>query len=109
MASQVGDISLWELVRLINMLIVFRFLRIIPEIKLMALVASTLVDLVKNLRAFAGILLLNRLLNTPGSEQFKPNSFTFMNFENQIIGDMEYYFQAVGTTTPEAFLNAIAP
>ncbi|KAM9461501.1 two pore channel protein 2 isoform 1-T1 [Clarias gariepinus] len=58
MACQVGDISLWELVRLVNMLIVFRFLRIIPEIKLMALVASTLVDLVKNLRAFAGILLV---------------------------------------------------
>uniref|UniRef100_A0A8C6UVM0 Two pore segment channel 2 n=1 Tax=Neogobius melanostomus TaxID=47308 RepID=A0A8C6UVM0_9GOBI len=51
-------ISLWELMRLINMLIVFRFLRIIPDIKLMALVASTLVDLVKNLRAFAGILVV---------------------------------------------------
>ncbi|XP_043100639.1 two pore calcium channel protein 2 [Puntigrus tetrazona] len=50
--------ALWEMVRLINMLIVFRFLRIIPEIKLMAVVASTLVDLVKNLRAFAGILLV---------------------------------------------------
>ncbi|KTG07537.1 hypothetical protein cypCar_00003057 [Cyprinus carpio] len=49
---------LWEMVRLVNMLIVFRFLRIIPEIKLMAVVASTLVDLVKNLRAFAGILLV---------------------------------------------------
>ncbi|XP_037608085.1 two pore calcium channel protein 2 [Sebastes umbrosus] len=53
-----GVISLWEMVRLINMLIVFRFLRIIPDIKLMALVASTLLDLVKNLRAFAGILLV---------------------------------------------------
>lgn len=51
-------ISLWELVRMINMLIVFRFLRIIPDIKLMALVASTLMDLVKNLRAFAGILVV---------------------------------------------------
>ncbi|XP_059372836.1 two pore channel protein 2 [Carassius carassius] len=51
-------IVLWEMVRLVNMLIVFRFLRIIPEIKLMAVVASTLVDLVKNLRAFAGILLV---------------------------------------------------
>lgn len=26
-------LSLWEMVRLVNMLIVFRFLRIIPEIK----------------------------------------------------------------------------
>ncbi|XP_061526584.1 two pore channel protein 2 isoform X4 [Phycodurus eques] len=50
--------SLWEMVRFVNMLIVFRFLRIIPDIKLMALVASTLLDLVKNLRAFAGILVV---------------------------------------------------
>ncbi|KAG7467946.1 hypothetical protein MATL_G00137590 [Megalops atlanticus] len=53
-----GLLSLWEMVRLVNMLIVFRFLRIIPNIKLMALVASTLLDLVKNLRAFAGILVV---------------------------------------------------
>uniref|UniRef100_A0A665U8B3 Ion transport domain-containing protein n=1 Tax=Echeneis naucrates TaxID=173247 RepID=A0A665U8B3_ECHNA len=53
-----GAVSLWEMVRLVNMLIVFRFLRIIPDIKLMALVASTLLDLVKNLRAFAGILVM---------------------------------------------------
>ncbi|KAL2089257.1 hypothetical protein ACEWY4_016156 [Coilia grayii] len=53
-----GLMSLWEMVRLINMLIVFRFLRIIANIKLMALVASTLIDLVKNLRAFAGILVV---------------------------------------------------
>ncbi|KAM9409779.1 two pore channel protein 2 [Pholidichthys leucotaenia] len=51
-------LSLWEMVRLVNLLIVFRFLRIIPDIKLMALVASTLLDLVKNLRAFAGILVV---------------------------------------------------
>ncbi|KAL4622884.1 two pore calcium channel protein 2-like isoform X4 [Arapaima gigas] len=50
--------NLREMMRLANMLIVFRFLRIIPNIKLMALVASTLMDLVKNLRAFAGILLV---------------------------------------------------
>uniref|UniRef100_A0AAQ5X140 Two pore channel protein 2 n=1 Tax=Amphiprion ocellaris TaxID=80972 RepID=A0AAQ5X140_AMPOC len=56
--SSHGVMSLWEMVRLVNMLIVFRFLRIIPDIKLMALVASTLLDLVKNLRAFAGILVV---------------------------------------------------
>ncbi|XP_051919868.1 two pore channel protein 2 isoform X2 [Hippocampus zosterae] len=50
--------SLWEMVSFVNMLVVFRFLRIIPDIKLMALVASTLLDLVKNLRAFAGILVV---------------------------------------------------
>ncbi|TWW67002.1 Two pore calcium channel protein 2 [Takifugu flavidus] len=51
-------LSLWDMISFINMLIVFRFLRIIPNIKLMALVASTLLDLVKNLRAFAGILVV---------------------------------------------------
>ncbi|XP_043995201.1 two pore calcium channel protein 2 isoform X1 [Gambusia affinis] len=56
--SSRGVMSLWEMVRLVNILIVFRFLRIIPDIKLMALVASTLLDLVKNLRAFAGILVV---------------------------------------------------
>ncbi|XP_049573389.1 two pore channel protein 2 isoform X9 [Syngnathus scovelli] len=56
--SSQGMFSLREMVRFVNMLIVFRFLRIIPDIKLMALVASTLLDLVKNLRAFAGILVV---------------------------------------------------
>ncbi|XP_041844737.1 two pore calcium channel protein 2 [Melanotaenia boesemani] len=56
--STQSGISLWEMIRLVNMLIVFRLLRIIPDIKLMALVASTLLDLVKNLRAFAGILVV---------------------------------------------------
>ncbi|XP_019735401.1 two pore channel protein 2 isoform X2 [Hippocampus comes] len=56
--SSDGVFSLWEMVRFVNVLVVFRFLRIIPDIKLMALVASTLLDLVKNLRAFAGILVV---------------------------------------------------
>ncbi|KFQ94169.1 Two pore calcium channel protein 2, partial [Nipponia nippon] len=54
----VGLLSLWDMVRLVNMLIVFRFLRIIPNMKFMALVVTTLLDLVKNLRAFAGILVV---------------------------------------------------
>ncbi|NWX36099.1 TPC2 protein, partial [Notiomystis cincta] len=53
-----GLLSLWDMVRLANMLIVFRFLRIIPNMKFMALVVTTLLDLVKNLRAFAGILVV---------------------------------------------------
>ncbi|KAM8938887.1 two pore channel protein 2 isoform 3-T3 [Pelodytes ibericus] len=53
-----GLLPLWEMVRLVNMFIVFRFLRIIPNMKLMALVAGTVLDLVKNLRAFAGILVV---------------------------------------------------
>ncbi|XP_019332292.1 two pore channel protein 2 isoform X2 [Alligator mississippiensis] len=56
--EMMGLLSLWDMVRLVNMLIVFRFLRIIPNMKFMALVISTLLDLVKNLRAFAGILLV---------------------------------------------------
>ncbi|XP_029438297.1 two pore calcium channel protein 2 isoform X2 [Rhinatrema bivittatum] len=56
--AMLGLLSLWEMVRLVNMLIVFRFLRIIPNMKMMALVAGTLVDLVKNMRAFAGILVV---------------------------------------------------
>ncbi|XP_036423657.1 two pore calcium channel protein 2-like [Colossoma macropomum] len=57
-SSQKGLLSLWETARLMNMLVVFRFLRVILNIKLMALVASTVLDLVKNLRAFAGILVV---------------------------------------------------
>uniref|UniRef100_A0A8D0HEN8 Two pore channel protein 2 n=1 Tax=Sphenodon punctatus TaxID=8508 RepID=A0A8D0HEN8_SPHPU len=53
-----GLLSLWDMVRLANMLIVFRFLRIIPNIKFMSLVVRTLLDLVKNLRSFAGILVV---------------------------------------------------
>ncbi|NXJ15243.1 TPC2 protein, partial [Odontophorus gujanensis] len=54
----VGLLSLWDMVRLANMLIVFRFLRIIPNMKFMSLVVTTLLDLIKNLRAFAGILVV---------------------------------------------------
>ncbi|XP_049748693.1 two pore channel protein 2 isoform X2 [Elephas maximus indicus] len=54
----VGLLSLWDMTRLVNMLIVFRFLRIIPNIKMMAVVANTLLDLVRNMRAFAGILVV---------------------------------------------------
>ncbi|XP_038621142.1 two pore calcium channel protein 2 [Tachyglossus aculeatus] len=56
--EMLGLLSLWDMARLVNMFIVFRFLRIIPNMKLMSLVASTLLDLVKNLRAFAGILVV---------------------------------------------------
>ncbi|KAG8548503.1 hypothetical protein GDO81_025188, partial [Engystomops pustulosus] len=58
MPDMQGLLSLWEMVRLVNMFIVFRFLRIIPNMKVMALVAGTVLDLVKNLRAFAGILVV---------------------------------------------------
>ncbi|XP_032270432.1 two pore calcium channel protein 2 isoform X2 [Phoca vitulina] len=53
-----GLLSLWDMARLVNMLIVFRFLRIIPSMKLMAVVASTILDLIRNMRAFGGILVV---------------------------------------------------
>ncbi|XP_053142628.1 two pore channel protein 2 isoform X2 [Hemicordylus capensis] len=56
--EMLGLLSLWDMVRIANMLIVFRFLRIIPNMKFMSLVASTLLDLLKNTRAFAGILVV---------------------------------------------------
>ncbi|XP_077913806.1 two pore channel protein 2 isoform X16 [Halichoerus grypus] len=72
--EMLGLLSLWDMARLVNMLIVFRFLRIIPSMKnssgekkprtsepslrgqLMAVVASTILDLIRNMRAFGGIL-----------------------------------------------------
>ncbi|XP_056657158.1 two pore channel protein 2 [Monodelphis domestica] len=53
-----GLLTLWDAARLVNMFIVFRFLRIIPNVKLLSLVAETLLDLVRNMRAFAGILVV---------------------------------------------------
>ncbi|XP_057362684.1 two pore channel protein 2 isoform X5 [Manis pentadactyla] len=56
--EMLGLLSLWDMARLANMLIVFRFLRIIPSVKLTALVASTILDLIRNMRAFGGILVV---------------------------------------------------
>ncbi|XP_006893447.1 PREDICTED: two pore calcium channel protein 2-like [Elephantulus edwardii] len=53
-----GVRTLWDMTRLVNMLIVFRFLRIIPRMKMMSVVANTLLDLIRNMRAFAGILVV---------------------------------------------------
>lgn len=44
-----GLLSLWDMVRLVNMLIVFRFLRIIPNMKVIALPSATWVSLVVKL------------------------------------------------------------
>ncbi|XP_059960362.1 two pore channel protein 2 isoform X2 [Mesoplodon densirostris] len=54
--EMLGLLSLWDMTRLVNTLIAFRFLRIIPSVELMAVVASTILDLIKNMRAFGGIL-----------------------------------------------------
>ncbi|CAH1799883.1 unnamed protein product [Owenia fusiformis] len=54
----VTSLSLWDAVRLINILIMVRLLRVIPHIKTMSLVASTLGDMVRNMQAFAGIMVV---------------------------------------------------
>ncbi|XP_049569011.1 two pore channel protein 2 isoform X4 [Orcinus orca] len=51
-----GLLSLWDVTRLVNVLVAFRFLRIIRSVELMAVVASTILDLIRNMRAFGGIL-----------------------------------------------------
>ncbi|XP_026946182.1 two pore channel protein 2 isoform X2 [Sagmatias obliquidens] len=51
-----GLLSLWDVTRLVNVLVAFRFLRIICSVELMAVVASTILDLIRNMRAFGGIL-----------------------------------------------------
>lgn len=56
--KKLGLLSLWDMTRLVNMLIVFRFLRIIPNMKPMAVIASTILGLIRNLRAFGGILVV---------------------------------------------------
>ncbi|GAB1607575.1 two pore calcium channel protein 2-like [Argonauta hians] len=50
--------TLRNLIRLTNILVIARLIRIIPMIKTLALVGSTLLDLVQNLKAFAGILVV---------------------------------------------------
>lgn len=51
-------LSAWNLLRITNMLIIVRLLRIIPSIKPLSLVAGTLSDLVKNMRPFGGVVVV---------------------------------------------------
>ena len=44
--------------KIVNILILLRLLRIVPSIGAMSLVFSTLLDLIRNLRAFAGVLVV---------------------------------------------------
>lgn len=55
-----GNVSLWDLVRVINMMILIKLVRIITtQFKAMFVVASTLYDLIRNLKAFAGLLFVS--------------------------------------------------
>uniref|UniRef100_A0A8C6RA18 Two pore channel protein 2 n=1 Tax=Nannospalax galili TaxID=1026970 RepID=A0A8C6RA18_NANGA len=58
MPEKRGLLSLWDMRRLVNTLIVFRFLRIILIVKPMTVVATTILGLIQNLRAFGGILVV---------------------------------------------------
>ncbi|KAK6169402.1 hypothetical protein SNE40_020466 [Patella caerulea] len=53
-----GKLMLWNIIRIINILIMIRLLRVIPHIQAMSIIASTIIDLVKNMKAFAGILIV---------------------------------------------------
>lgn len=53
-----GPLSLWDMTRLVNILTVLRFLRVVLNVKPMALVASTILGLIQNLKAFGGILVV---------------------------------------------------
>ncbi|GFR61326.1 two-pore calcium channel 2 [Elysia marginata] len=46
---------LWNIIRMINILIMVRMFKILPLIQSMNLVASVLLDLIKNMKAFLGI------------------------------------------------------
>nr|XP_048314218.1 two pore channel protein 2 isoform X2 [Myodes glareolus] len=85
--KQYGPLSLWDMTRLVNTLIVFRFLRIIPNVKPMAVVTSTILGLIQNLRAFGGILvvayyvfaiigmnLFRGVIVPPGNSSLVPNN-----------------------------------
>ncbi|XP_057635405.1 two pore channel protein 2 isoform X2 [Chionomys nivalis] len=85
--KQYGPLSLWDMTRLVNTLIVFRFLRIIPNVKPMAIVTSTILGLIQNLRAFGGILvvvyyvfaiiginLFRGVIVPPGNSSLVPNN-----------------------------------
>ena len=46
------------LIRVMNLLIVFRLLRIIPQFQSISFVFGTIIEILKNLRAFAGIIIV---------------------------------------------------
>lgn len=58
-----NSLTVWDLARVINILILVRLLRIVTaQFRVMNIVATTLYDLLYNLKAFAGILVVSSLL-----------------------------------------------
>ncbi|CAL1534837.1 unnamed protein product [Lymnaea stagnalis] len=48
--------TMWNILRLVNVLIIVRLFKAIPHIRSMSLIVMVLVDLLRNMKAFAGIL-----------------------------------------------------
>ncbi|XP_065830163.1 two pore channel protein 2-like [Oscarella lobularis] len=57
-SAALHSLSLWDLYRIVNILIMVRLLRVIPHIKMLRVITGTLADLVKSLAPFMGILVV---------------------------------------------------
>nr|CAB3267179.1 two pore calcium channel protein 2-like [Phallusia mammillata] len=53
-----SGISLWDCARIVNILVLLRLLRIIPNFRPMALVTSVMLDIIRSLKSFAGIIII---------------------------------------------------
>jgi len=79
----ITDTTLWQLVKTINLLIILRLIRILPQIKTMYLVLVSMLDIARNLAPFGGLLLaLYYLFAILGMELFSgvitsPNTTRF--------------------------------
>uniref|UniRef100_H2YUA3 Ion transport domain-containing protein n=1 Tax=Ciona savignyi TaxID=51511 RepID=H2YUA3_CIOSA len=51
-------LTLWDCARIVNILILLRLLRIVPNFKPMALVTNVMVQIIRSLRSFMGIIIL---------------------------------------------------
>uniref|UniRef100_A0A7N6C134 Two pore channel protein 2 n=1 Tax=Anabas testudineus TaxID=64144 RepID=A0A7N6C134_ANATE len=104
-ASQHG-MSLWEMVRLVNMLIVFRFLRIIPDIKV---VVVYYVFAVFGIWLFEGNITSNFSMECGTYEQlgYWPNNFDdfaaaiILLYDVMIVNNWQAFIEAYGRYTTE--------
>ncbi|CAK8675643.1 unnamed protein product [Clavelina lepadiformis] len=56
--ASVRGLSLWDCARIVNILVLLRLLRIIPHFRPMALVTGVLLDIIRSLKSFAGIIII---------------------------------------------------
>jgi two pore calcium channel protein 2 len=52
-------ISLWGVVRAINMMLIFRLVNLAPNVKVMYAIISTSIDIIRSLRPIFGIMILH--------------------------------------------------